>query len=227
MGSLKRICRPPRDAQSPQKGHHPAVMPPVEREESDPPPAPYFFGKGCTVEIERACRVARMCRAIDKSLPDPKRTKHKAFVWFAWRWDGKPYACDPSRRMHLSAATLRYLYYSRWLPGGKTVEALKRRYRSCNQKVSRDQIVDLARLCLASDTKSFSAGYRRLGSPGATESAFRHAMPAPFWRTVAKLLAHRRREQVLLRSALLSVQRYLEEPENTELTDRRGAGSVK
>ena len=64
-------CVPPSRAHFPtQKGHRTAVIPIVEREEVAPPPAPYFFGKGYTVENERALRLARMFRAIDKSRPE-------------------------------------------------------------------------------------------------------------------------------------------------------------
>jgi hypothetical protein len=100
------------------------------------------------------------------------------------------------------------LYYYRRLPGGRTVEALKNKWRSANQKVSPNQVVELIRLCLASDTRSFSSAYRKLASPGATASAFRYATPLPLRTAVAKLLAHRRHEQVLLRNA----RRFLEGP---------------
>src|ERR1017187_2129662 len=118
MGEIRHtICRPPNGAQLLQReGQRLVSPPPTEREDGSPtPPAPYFFGKGWTVESERACRVARMFTAIYKSRPKSKRTMHEAFVWFAWRWDGKPSACDPSRRMHFAEGTLRHLYYSRWL----------------------------------------------------------------------------------------------------------------
>ena len=134
---------------------------------------------------------------------------HKALVKCAWRWNGQPYACDPSRRMHFKEGTLRHVYYSRWLPGGRTVAALKRKWRSGNQKVTSGQVVELARLCLVPGTKSFRAAYQKLAAPAATESAFRYATPAPLQVALAQLLAHRRREQMLYRR----VRRYLEGPD--------------
>jgi hypothetical protein len=62
---------------------------------------------------------------------------------------------------------------------------------------------------LLPETASFSAAYRKLDTPGATESAFRYATPAPLRIAVAKLLAHRRHEEVLVRT----VRRFLEGPE--------------
>ena len=199
------ICRPPRGAQLSQEGHRLASSPPAARENS-PSHAPYFFRKGWTVEDERAHRVARMFTAIDKSLPGSKRTMHGAFGRSAWKWNGQPYTCDPSRRMHLAEGTLRHLYYNRWLPGGRTVAALKRRWWSGNQKVSPSQVLELCELCLAPGTVSFSAAYRKLPAKAAKEAGFRYAIPARLRAALAALLAHRRRERVLERTA----RKYLE-----------------
>jgi hypothetical protein len=63
------------------------------------------------------------------------------------------------------------------------------------------QVIELSRFCLAPEIKSFSAAYRKLATPGATESAYRYATPARLRAAVAALLAHRRHEQVLKRVA--------------------------
>jgi hypothetical protein len=64
-----------------------------------------------------------------------------------------------------------------------------------------EQVAELATLCLAPETRSFSEAYRKLVAPGATESAYRYATPVRLRAALAKLLAHRRREQALERAA--------------------------
>jgi hypothetical protein len=121
-------------------------------------------------------------------------------VRFAWVWKDRNYTSDPSRRIRFSYGTLKGLWY-RWKQGGKTPAALALRYRRGNQNASIGQVVKLAELCLAPETRSFSAGYRRLTAPGADESAYRYATPARLRVALAELLAHRRHQQVLERAA--------------------------
>jgi hypothetical protein len=62
-------------------------------------------------------------------------------------------------------------------------------------------VMTLSKLCLVPESRSFSAAYRKLKTPGATESAFRVATPAPLRAALAGMLAHRRRGQALERAA--------------------------
>jgi hypothetical protein len=121
-------------------------------------------------------------------------------VRFAWVWKDRNYTSDPSRPIRFSYGTLKGLWY-RWKQGGRTPAALALRYRRGNQNASIGQVVKLAELCLAPETRSFSAGYRRLTAPGADESAYRYATPARLRVALAELLAHRRHQQVLERAA--------------------------
>jgi hypothetical protein len=123
---------------------------------------------------ERIQRAARICRCIERGQAGDKRTIHKMLVRFAWVWKDRHYTCDPSRRIRFSYPTLRSLYYA-WKNGGG--------------------------IPATPETKSFSAAYRKLATPGATESAYRHATPGRLRAAVAALLAHRRHEQVLERAA--------------------------
>jgi hypothetical protein len=74
-------------------------------------------------------------------------------------------------------------------------------YWSANRKASIGQVVKLSKLCLVPESRSFSAAYRRLKAPGATESAYRYATPVRLRAALAALLAHRRRGQALERAA--------------------------
>jgi hypothetical protein len=118
----------------------------------------------------------------------------------AWRWKGRCYSSDPARSIRFRYSTLRRLYYD-WVNGGRVPEALALRYWRGNRKTSMGQVTELATLCLAPETRSFSAAYRKLVAPGMTESAYRYAMPARLRAALAKLLAHRRHEQALERAA--------------------------
>jgi hypothetical protein len=127
-------------------------------------------------------------------------------VRFTWIWKDRHYACDPSRRIRFGYSTLHRLYCS-WKNGGSTPTALALHYWCWKRKASMGQVVELSKLCLASQTRSFREAYRKLKAPGATESAYRYATPARLRVALAALLAHRRHEQVLERAA----RRLLEE----------------
>lgn len=169
------------------------------------------FQKGYTVERERAAKLARGFRAIDKARPNG-RTMHKAFVHMAWRWNGKPYACDPSRRMHCAEGTLRCLYYTRWLAGGRTAAALIRRWSPGKQKLSPALVIEFVKLCLEPGVASLSAAYRISSRLSASESAYRYAIPARLREALATLHLHRCREQGLLRKARNALERFAAEP---------------
>ena len=73
--------------------------------------------------------------------------------------------------------------------------------RSRNSKIPASGVVEMAKLCLAPGILTFRAAYRKLGSPRATESAYRYATEAWVGRALAELLAHRCREPALARAA--------------------------
>ena len=143
--------------------------------------------------------MTRIFRCIVIGLARGKRL-NKMLVKHAWRWRARHYKTDPSRAIHFRKSTLLRLYYA-WRDGGKTPDALALHYWRGNRKASMGQVIELSRFCLAPEIKSFSAAYRKLATPGATESAYRYATPARLRAAVAALLAHRRHEQVLKRVA--------------------------
>lgn len=157
---------------------------------------------------ERVQRLARICRCIDAGRTSGKRI-HEILVWFAWRWKGCFYKCDSARPIRFGYGTLMRCYYA-WRSSGGDVVALALRYRCGNQKVSTSKSLKLSKLCLAPEAKSFSAAYRGLIAPGATESAYRYAMLARLRAALAALLANRRRGQALERAARRLLQEVTE-----------------
>jgi hypothetical protein len=114
----------------------------------------------------------------------------------AWRWRCRKYKTNPARPIRFKGSTILRIYRM-WRKGGRTPDALALHYWRGNRKATMGQVVELSKLCLAPGTSSFSAAYRKLELPGATECAFRYAMPARLKGAVAKLLAHRRQGQAL------------------------------
>ena len=194
---IHKIYRSPRETK-PQKGLlRFAPKPPDEREERIPPPAQLISPKGW--QRERLQRLARICRCLDRGQA-AGRQLGKMLTRFVWVWRDRHYTCEPARRIRFSYGTLRRLHYT-WVNGGSTPDALTLGYSRGNRRASKCQVMELAKLCLARETPSFSAAYRKLKSPGVTESAYRHATPARLRAAVAALLAHRRHEQVLEQAA--------------------------
>jgi len=150
-------------------------------------------------QLERIQRLSRICRCLDRGQAAGKRLCRMVRL-HAWRWRGRHYKANPSQAIRFKANTILRIYRA-WRAGGRTPAALALHYWRGNRKVSPGRVVELAKLCLLPETKSFSAAYRKLKAPGATESAYRYAMPARLRAALAALLAHRRHEQVLERAA--------------------------
>ena len=148
---------------------------------------------------ERLLRLNRICRCLDRGRAAGKRLRRMVRL-HAWRWRGRHYKCDPARAIHFKASTILRVYRI-WRNGGRTLAALALHYWRGNRKVSVAQVVKLSKLCLVPETRSFSAAYRRLKTPGATESAYRYATPVRLRAALAGLLALRRRGQALERAA--------------------------
>lgn len=147
---------------------------------------------------ERAQRLGRICRCLERGRASGK-TLHKMLVKHAWRWRGRFYKADPARPIRFTAGTILRVYYA-WRDGGRTPDALALHYRRGCRKASMGQVIELSKLCLAPETKSFSEAYRKLPAPAVTESAYRYATPARLRGALAALLAHRRRGHALVRT---------------------------
>ncbi|MCX6924555.1 MAG: hypothetical protein NT154_15275 [Verrucomicrobia bacterium] len=121
-------------------------------------------------------------------------------VWFAWRWRDRHYKTDPARRIRMGYVMLRGIYYD-WKASGGDVAVFGLHYRCGNQKLAAHQVAELSRLCLAPETRFLSEAYRRLTSHGATERAYRYAIPARLRAALDALFANRRRCDALERAA--------------------------
>ena len=198
MGIRNTIYRPASES-PPRKGHRDRhqTKPPVEREDRIPPPAPNFSPTGW--QRERIQRLARICRCLERGQASGKRLR-RMVRFHAWRWRDRHYECDPARAIRFKASTILRIYRL-WRKGGGTPAALALHYWRRNRKAYLSQVIELSKLCLAPETNSFSAAYRKLPNPGATHWAFRVAIPARLRVALAALLAHRRHEQVLERAA--------------------------
>jgi hypothetical protein len=210
MGELRNtICRPPSNVQLvTQKAHRLAAPPPAARKNS--PSSGPFFPKGWqrdhvrravseAWQRERVQRLARICRCLERGQAAGKSLR-RMVRFHAWRWRGRHYKCDPARAILFKASTILRIYRM-WRNGGRKPAALALHYWRGNRKASIGQVVKLSKLCLAPEIRAFSAAYRKLEAPGATESAYRYATPARLRAALAALLAHRRRGQSLDRAA--------------------------
>jgi hypothetical protein len=128
-------------------------------------------------------------------------------VWFAWRWNGKPYASDPTRRMRLAPSTILRLYYQ-WKKGSRSLAAIELHYRGPQKLPSRD-VLALARLCLAPGTRSFTDAWRQVPNPPATYNAYWHAMPGDLRKLFSALFATRRHVEYLQRRAQEAVKKVV------------------
>jgi hypothetical protein len=154
---------------------------------------------------ERTATLHRICRCIDAGMAK-RKSLHKQFVRFVRTWDGRPYRTDPTRRLRLKYGSLRGVYY-RWKNGGKSPEAIALRYCCPKQKLVREDVLGLARLCLAPGVTSIAAGFAGLKNPRATAAAYRYATPTEVQRNVIALLAARREAERRERYARQSIER--------------------
>ena len=189
-----RFSQPPIDGLSQRRRPRFAPMPLAARGKS---PLPRATSSPRNWQRERVQRLARICRCLDRGQAAGKRLG-KMLTRFNWVWRKRYYKCEPARRIRFRG--LKGIYYQ-WKNGGRTPAALALHYWRGNRKAPMGQVIELANFCLAPGTKSFSAAYRKLATPGATESAYRYATPARLRVALAELLAHRRHDQVLERAA--------------------------
>ena len=172
-------------------------IPPDNAREEVAPASRATFPKGW--QRERVRRLARICRCLERGQAAGKSLRRMVRL-HAWRWRGRHYKTAPLRSIHFKASTILRIYRM-WRKGGRTPDTLALHYWRGNRRVSTCQVVALSKLCLAPNTQSFSAAYRELKAPGATESAYRYATPARLIVALNKLLANRRHGQSLERPA--------------------------
>jgi hypothetical protein len=118
-GGTMTLCRPSSGARSSQKGHHATTLPPAPaRGRSSPLPRAHF--SSASWQWEYTHRLARIFRCVDRGLADGKSLR-EMLVWFAWRWKGRHYNSDPSRKIRFGYGTLRRKYREWKAAGGTSV----------------------------------------------------------------------------------------------------------
>jgi hypothetical protein len=127
-------------------------------------------------------------------------------VWFAWRWKGRYYKSNPTRRMQFGYGTLRRIYY-RWKHGGRTPDALALHYWA-PVKIPPELALDFAQTCISSDARSFAEAYGRLPEPLATVYGYRLALGATLRGRIVRLFAARRLVDVRTRKARAAVKGF-------------------
>jgi hypothetical protein len=207
MGETKTICQPSHEARSVQFGHHIVSSPlaPV-RGRSLPLLRAHFSSTNW--QWEYAHRLARIFRCVDRGLASGKPL-HGILVWFAWRWKGRHYSSDPSRRIRFGYGTLRRKYRE-WKAAGRNPEALALRYRA-PVKLRPGHVQQFAGLCIYAKARSFAEAYGSLPRPRATVSAYRLALGARLLRRVVNLFAARRLVDVRTRKARTAANRFATE----------------
>ena len=121
---------------------------------------------------------------------DAGKRLHEMQVWFAWRWKGRHYKSDPSRRIRFGRGTLEHLY-RRWKVSGGNPAALALNYRA-PVKLRPGLAAEFARVCINSDVRAFTEAHGRLPRPVATWFAYRLSLPPMLRRRIVGLFAARR-----------------------------------
>jgi hypothetical protein len=130
-------------------------------------------------------------------------------VWFAWRWKGRHYSSDPSRKIRFGYGTLRRKYRE-WKAAGGNPEALALKYRA-PVKVHNRHVQQFAKLCINSEVRSLAEAYRGLPHPRATVYAYRLSLGPTLRGRIMKLFAARRLVDVRTRKARAEAKRFASE----------------
>lgn len=110
--------------------------------------------------------------------------------WFVWRWDGKPYKANPSKKIRLGYGSVLRIWYQ-WHRGGSQPEAIIARFGT-NRKLDRKDVLAFARLCLAPDLVSIDKAWKRVANPVGTASAYRHELNPRLRKSLVRLFRLRR-----------------------------------
>jgi hypothetical protein len=205
MGRLRKtFCRPPREARPQKKGHRLVSSPPATTRGRNLPLLRVHFSSS-PWQRERELRVARICRSLDRGCAAGKPLR-KMLVRFAWKWNGRRYRGEPSRRFRLAKGTLRNLY-RHWKASGGDPASLALHYEA-PVKVHKWHALDFARVCINSPSRSFAEAYARLPRPRATVYAYRLALGAKLLRRVVMLFATRRLVDGRMRKARAAVNGF-------------------
>ncbi|HWC59401.1 MAG TPA: hypothetical protein VHC44_06875 [Verrucomicrobiae bacterium] len=159
-------------------------------------------------QLERAKRLHRICRCIEGRVSRGEKLR-KAFTWFVWRWNGRPFRCDPVRKLKLKKQTLRDWYYI-WKKNGRNEAALTLKYRSSRPQRDRTKVTEFLRICVESNCDSFHSAHALMKDSSVTDSAYYHALPPRLAKQVNELFTHRRRVRFAHRRLARAVEKFFQ-----------------
>ena len=187
-------------------------------------------------QSERAAIVHRACQSVQR-LVDARHSVAVATRRTAARFAGRPFKCDPSRRLALSALTLRRAW-NKWRMAGQVPSALRQQFRPVNSTVSALVLCQFIDLCAKRPWPSLAAAWtqfsraggvvtrgRRLGAPvGITYSQAARYFPAAHFRQLQAELVTIQKAGVELNRLRLAFQAGIRSrlPDKVRLRQKRG-----
>jgi hypothetical protein len=109
-------------------------------------------------KLQRAC--LRIKAAIQRGEPITRTIRR-----VARSMNGKPYRCDPSRRLALSPASLRR-FWDKWRRGGEVPAAFALNYFPSHRIVYASLLIQFVNLCTAREFRNFKTAWQVFCAPG-------------------------------------------------------------
>jgi hypothetical protein len=129
-------------------------------------------------QVERAKRLHRACRSYQAAIQKGEK-KRRAARRVARNYNGRTLHSDPTRRMRLSAVSLRRLYKV-WKRGGEVPAALHIRYKPAGPSIPASVLVRFVDFCASKPLRSLKDAWmefkRRGGSLGMGAPSYRRRL---------------------------------------------------
>jgi len=113
---------------------------------------------------ERANRLQRACRRLQSAIQGGKPIQ-KAIRRVARNLNGKPFRCDPSRRLALSPASLRR-HWDKWKRSGEVPAAFALKYTASRSAIAAPVLVRFTEYCSRTCHKSMRAAWLKFCARG-------------------------------------------------------------
>ncbi len=124
-------------------------------------------------QIERAAILHRACQGIRAAVSSGKGIQRK-ICQVSRRLNGRPFKCDPSRRLFLSATTMRRVWDA-WRRGGEVPAARRLQYRVRRPRISAALLIRFANFCSGVPLPSVKDAWQRFAARGGNFGRGRHA----------------------------------------------------
>ncbi len=115
-------------------------------------------------QIERAAILHRACQGIRAAVSSGKGIQRK-ICQVSRRLNGRPFKCDPSRRLCLSAQTMRRVWDA-WRRGGEVPAARRLQYRVRRPRLSASLLIRFADFCSRVQQPSLKAAWQNFAARG-------------------------------------------------------------